>query len=315
MDLLNKKILIIGGTGFLGKYILQRLAKEKADITIASRNAESHLELKTAGSLGQVKLENLNIENRVELERLVSENEVIINCVGILYERKRNQFAQYHTKFPELLGGICKEHKIRSLIHISALGVDKVCNSKYSSSKHKGEEAILDQFPEAVILRPSVVFGTEDNFFNKFAQMASISPFLPLIAGGTTRFQPIYVADLAEAIFRILDRDIKSEIYELGGADILTFKEILEFILRTINKQRILLPLPLSITSFIASFTEIFAPQILTKDQVSLLKNDNVTQEKSKTLYHLDIQPKSHEDIVPKYLAKYQNHCYHNQEN
>jgi uncharacterized protein YbjT (DUF2867 family) len=313
MKLLNKKILIIGGTGFVGRHVLARLAKEKADITIASRTAESNLELKVSGNLGKITLKNVNIEDKSTLEKIVSEHEIVINCLGILYERKRNQFAEYHAKFPEFLGRICKEHNIKSLIHISALGVDKICNSKYASSKHKGEEAILAQFPETVILRPSVVFGTEDNFFNQFAQMTNISPFLPLIAGGRTKFQPIYVGDVAQAIFKILDNDIKAEIFELGGADILTFRQILEFILKTTQKNRILLPLPLPIASLIARFTEIFAPQILTKDQVALLKNDNITQEKAKTLYHLNIQPKNIEDIVPKYLAKYSNNCYYKQ--
>ncbi len=312
----NKIITIFGGSGFLGRYIVKELAKSGATINVVSRNPEQHLHLKTSGSVGQIRLIKINIHDSNELQQIVAQSNIVINAIGILYEKHKGDFTKIHTNFPERLAICASKAGIEKLIHISALGVDQASSSKYALSKLRGEEAISQNFANHVILRPSVVFGKEDNFINQFATIASFSPFLPLIGGGHTEFQPVYVNDIAKSVAKIASTEhgYLTNIYELGGPEVLTFKEILELILKYTKRKRILLPLSWKLAKFAAFFLEKLPQPLLTCDQVKLLKIDNVTQKNSLTFFDLQIQPQNIEEIIPTYLSNYLNNCYFNAE-
>jgi uncharacterized protein YbjT (DUF2867 family) len=305
-----KNITIFGGTGFLGRYVVKELAKLGYKINVLSRFPEDSQYLKTAASVGQIKFFRGNIFNKELIEKLVKDSDVVINLVGILYEKKKGDFIKYHAEFPGLISKLAAENNIKKLIHISALGVDKNVMSKYALSKFQGEELVKSNYKEAIILRPSIVFGCEDNFFNKFARMAQFSPFLPLIMGGKTKFQPVYVNDIAIAIKKIIQSDdIKMLTYEIAGPDVLDFKELLQLCLLYCGKKRLFVNLPKNLALFMAWFLEKFPNPQLTRDQVKMLINDNVTNQGSLTFFDLQIQPKNIEEIIPKYLGIYKNSC------
>jgi len=305
-----KNITIFGGTGFLGRYVVKELAKLGYKINILSRYPEDSLYLKTAASVGQIKFFRGNIFDDKLIEKLIKESDAVINLVGVLYEKKRGDFVKYHSQFPEYVAKLAAKYKIKKLIHVSALGVDKNVIAKYALSKFQGEELIKSNFKNAVILRPSVVFGAEDNFMNKFAKMACFSPFLPLIMGGSTKFQPVYVNDIALSVKKIIQTDdIKDKTYELAGPDILDFKKLLELCLLYSGKKRLFINLPRKIALFLAWFLEKLPNPQLTRDQVKMLANDNVTNQGALTFFDLQIQPKNIEEILPKYLDIYKTSC------
>ena len=233
-----------------------------------------------------------------------------MSLAGVLFESGTQNFSALHTHGVEKLAQMAKAVGVQRFVHVSALGVDKASGSRYARSKILGENAVLDAFPEATILRPSVIFGPEDNFVNMFASMACLSPVLPLIGGGKTRFQPVYVGDVAKAVEICLERaDTMGQIYELGGPEILNFREILNFILKTLGKKRLLLPIPFGIAPLFALGAELFgkiiAPPLLTHDQVKLLKHDNIVSANSQHFVHLGVSPIAMEMIIPEYLARY----------
>jgi NADH dehydrogenase len=303
MQLNNKIITIFGGSGFLGRHIVKSLAQSGATINILTRDPEKALFLKMAGSVGQINLIRGNISNTKLVEELVKNSHIIINAVGILFEKRKFDFVNTHAKFPETLAHAAQRYNIERFIHISALGCDVDTQSNYAKTKLAGETAILNTFPTATILRPSVIFGKEDNFFNQFAKMAKYSPFLPLIGGGKNYFQPVYVGDIAKAINKILQNPrTKGKIYELGGPDVVSFKQVLQYTSQTINRHPILLNIPFPIAKLIAYFMELLPTPPLTRDQVKSLQTDNVTHGKHKTFFDLGIHTKTIEETVPQYL-------------
>lgn len=299
-------VTIFGGSGFIGRQVVYALAKEGYRIKVASRSAEDSMPLKTAGAVGQIIPISCDVLKPELVRQAVTNSHIVINLVGILYPKGRQTFQAMHVQAPEYITKAAKDAGVKRLIHMSSLGADRAKTSKYAVTKLFGEQKVKTIFPDVTILRPSVVFGENDNFFNLFARMAKISPFLPLIGGGRTLFQPVFVGDIASAIVEILKDDgSKKRIYELAGPDTLSFKEILQFILKHIDRKRILLPIPFWLAKLKAFFLEILPNPPLTRDQVELLKYDNVVTPKSLGFSDLGIAPKSINEIVPGYLANY----------
>jgi uncharacterized protein YbjT (DUF2867 family) len=294
MILNNQTITIFGGTGFVGRYIIRVLAKTGARINVLSRSPNEYSFLKTAGSLGQISFFQGSIKDHDLIEELIAKSDVVINAVGILFEKKGQSFIEVHSDFPEFIAKMAYKYQIKKLLHISALGIDEAINSKYAASK----------------------FGEEDQFFNKFAQLTSFSPFLPLIEQGKTRFQPVYVADVSRAIYNIMVYEgYDNKTYELGGPDIYSFKEIYEYILKVLGRKRFLIKLPNFVAKIMALIFELMPTPMLTIDQLKLLKTDNITKKKVNSFFHLQIQPYKIEEIVPKYLQMYKSDCYHRKDN
>ncbi len=299
-------ITLIGGSGFLGRYVARRLAKAGYRLRIICRNPDAAAHLKTAGDVGQIALVAGNIARPETLRGKLDGSFAVINLVGVLFESGKQNFTALHAKGAETLALMARDSGAQRFIQISSLGVDRAADSAYARTKLLGEKAVLAAFPAATILRPSVVFGAEDNFFNQFAQMASLAPALPLIGGGKTRFQPVYVDDVAAAVEASLnDETTMGETYELGGPRVYSFREILEYILRTTNRRRYLAPLPMALASMIGAASEILPRPPLTRDQVRLLKYDNIVSPGARSFAHLGITPTAVETIVPGYLARY----------
>lgn len=304
---MNQKVItIIGGTGFLGRYIVKALASAGYTIRVISRHPESALHLKTAGDVGQVVLMGGNLNDPDSLFGKIDGSYAVINLVGVLFEGRRQRFGNLHAKGAEKLAQIAKNCGVERFIQISALGVDKAATSQYARSKFQGEKAVLAAFPQATILRPSVVFGPEDNFYNQFARMACFAPALPLIGGGKSRFQPVYVMDIARAVVACLRQDeTRGQVYELAGSQVYSFKQILQYILQVTGKHRWLMPLPFALASLIGAVGEWLPVPPLTRDQVRLLKYNNVATPGAPGFAQLGITPTAVEMVVPEYLGRY----------
>jgi uncharacterized protein YbjT (DUF2867 family) len=301
-----KIVTIIGGTGFVGRYVVRLLAKSGYRLRVIARNPDAALPLKTAGDVGQIVLMSGNLAKPETLAGKLEDSFAVINLVGILFERGRQSFTHLHAQGAEKLAQMARTAGVKRFIHMSSLGVDKTSGSQYARSKMLGEKAIAAAFPQSTILRPSVIFGPEDNFFNQFAQMASLAPLLPLIGGGQTRFQPVYVGDIAAAVEAALVRDdVQGQMYELGGPQVYTLKEIFEYVLTTTGKHRKLLSVPFGIASAMGAMSELLPRPPLTRDQVKLLKHDNVVSPGAKTFAQLGISPTTIDIVVPDYLARF----------
>jgi NADH dehydrogenase len=300
-------VTIVGGTGFVGRYIVKLLAARGYTIQVISRFPDNALYLKTAGDVGQIVLTQGNLARPETLVGKLAGSYAVINLVGLLHESGGGQnFNKLHAQGAEKLAKMARASGVQRFIQMSALGVDKARGSLYARTKLLGEKAVFTAFPEATILRPSVMFGPEDNFFNKFARLAMISPALPLIGNGRTRFQPVYVGDVARAVQACLARvDTMGMTYELGGPQVYTFKELLQFMLQTIGRERMLIPVPFSLAALKALFLERLPRPLITRDQVRLLKSDNTVGLGAQTFANLGIHPTAMEIIVPEYLAAY----------
>ncbi len=300
-------VTIVGGSGFLGRYVVRLLASRGYTIRVISRHPEAALHLKPAGDVGQIVLQAGDLSRPETLDGKLEGSFAVVNLVGILYESGRQSFARLHAKGPETLARMALAAGAQRFIQVSALGVDKARGSHYARTKLLGEKAVAGAFPEATILRPSIMFGPEDNFFNQFARMASLAPALPLIGGGKTRFQPVYVGDVARAMQACLVRpETRGTIYELGGPQVYTFRELLQFMLQTIGKERALIPVPFALASLKAVVAQhLPQPFRFTPDQVKLLKCDNVVTQGMLTFADLGIHPTAMELIVPEYLARF----------
>ena len=302
----QKIATIFGASGFIGRHLIRRLTEKNFRIVAATRSPYLHGYLKPLGNPGQIDLEKVNLFNENRLRTLIKNSDVVINLVGILYENKKQKFENIHARFPDLLSKLCSELNIEKLIHISALGINETVSSQYMQSKLKGEKNILNNFNHSIILRPSIVFGPEDKFFNQFASLAEFLPALPLIGGGQTKFQPIYVSDLCKAIVAVLDKEeVNENIYELGGSQIFTFKELMEILLKQIKKKRFLVPIPFSFAKFLAKILQLLPKPMLTTDQVEMLKYDNVVTNNYPTLKDLKINPKTIDSVLPNYIWRF----------
>lgn len=302
----QRVVTIIGGTGFLGRYVVRQLARAGYRLRVVARNPEAALHLKTAGDVGQIALIAGNLNDMSTIAPALKGAYAVVNLVGVLAEGGSQGFSRLHAQGAERLAFAAHIAGVQRFIHISALGVDKAQNSAYARSKLNGEKAVQAAFPNATILRPSVVFGAEDNFFNQFARMASLAPALPLIGGGKTTFQPVYVGDIAQAVETSLARaDTAGETYELGGPHTYSFRQILEYILLLIGRSRLLVTIPFPLASLIGSVAQLLPRPPLTRDQVKLLKHHNVVGRDTKCFAHLGITPTAIEMVVPGYLARF----------
>ena len=303
----NQKIIaIFGAGGFLGKHLMRQLTKLDYRVKVATRNPFLKGYLKPLGNPGQIELFKTNIFNSEEVKQVLENCDLAINLVGILYETRSQKFNQIHSDFPNLLAKLCNELSVKNLIHVSALGVKDKHDSKYMQSKLQGEKNILDTFKPSVILRPSIVFGPEDKFFNTFASVAQFSPFLPLIGGGKTKFSPIYVGDVAKAIAKALElNNSEPKIFELGGPEDYSFKELMEILLTEIKKKRFLIPIPFGVAKFQSYFLQMMPNPLLTPDQVELLKHNNIVSGDHPTLKDLGVTGTPIQSILPKYIYRF----------
>ena len=303
----NQKIIaIFGAGGFIGKHLMRQLTRLDYRVKVATRDPYLKGYLKPLGSPGQIELFKTNIFNEEDVRKVLKNCDLAINLVGILYETRRQKFNQIHSQFPFLLSRLCNEFGIKNLVHISALGVKEKHSSKYMQSKLQGEKNIIDNFKSSVILRPSIVFGPEDKFFNTFASLAQFSPFLPLIGGGKTKFAPIYVGDVAKAIVKALElNNSVPKIYELGGPQNYSFKELMEILLTEIKKKRLLIPIPFGFAKFQSYFLQMMPNPLLTPDQVELLKHNNIVSEDYPNLKDLGITGTPIQSILSKYIYRF----------
>jgi len=304
----NQKIIgIFGAGGFLGKHLMRQLTKLDYRVKVATRNPYLKGYLKPLGNPGQIELFKTNIFNPEDVKQVLKNCNIAINLVGILYETRKQKFNQIHAQFPNLLSELCNELGIKKLVHVSALGVKEGHPSQYMQSKLQGEKNIQYTFQQSVILRPGIMFGPEDKFFNIFATLAQFSPALPLIGGGKTVFEPIYVGDVAQTIVKSLElNNSKPSIYELGGANY-SFKELMQILLSEINKKRFLIPIPWGMAKFQSYFLQMLPTPLLTPDQVTMLRYDNVVSGEYKTLKNLKIKPTTIQSILPKYIYRFRS--------
>ena len=303
----QKTICIFGGAGFIGHNITQELARAGFRIKVATRYPESAYALKPCGDVGQVVAMKCDYRDEDSIADVIKGSDAVINLVGVLYETRKNKFIRVHSELPEMIARLSKEQGVAQFIHVSALGIAE-SQSKYAKSKLSGEEALLEQYCDATVLRPSVVFGAGDNFFNMFAKMATMLPALPLIGGGQTKFQPVYVGDIADAIINILTGkagDAKGKIYELAGPEVVSFKEIYQILLDEINRDRKLMPVPWAIAKIQGAVLGLLPKPLLTIDQVRSLKFDNVKDKDSLGLNDLAVEPTAMRVILPRYLFNY----------
>ena len=303
----NRLITIFGGTGFIGRYVVRRLAAQHARIRVVSRDWGVHgRDLQPMGAVGQIVGGPLDLRNQDALAETFAGNHAVINLIGILYETRRQQFAEVQAALPGRIARAARAAGVQRLVQISAIGADPGSSSAYARSKAEGEQAARAAFPEATVIRPSIVIGPEDGFFNRFAAMARLLPALPLIGGGETRFQPVYVGDVAAAIVAALEREeARGQTYELGGPQVYSFAELMRYMLEVIGRKRMLVPLSFDLARLQARVLEKLPVPPLTTDQVELLKTDNVVGSDARTLADLGIAPTPIELVVPDYLARY----------
>ena len=280
-----KNCLIFGGSGQIGRNLIRKLTKKNYQVTVVTRNIhqKSYI-IKTQANAGYIDIVESNIFEEQKLRKLFEKADVCINLIGILFESKKgNTFKNIHTIFPSLLSKLSKEYKLKHFIHLSALGINEAIDSVYAKSKLEGEERILKNFPLATIIRPSIVYSVDDNFTTNFMTLLNRLPIFPLYYEGKTKFAPIHCSDLTDVIFNVISNNVNSKIIECVGPEIISFKEILEKLLNLIGKKRLLIPMPLPIAQISARFFEIMPKPLLTRDQLKLLKYDNVLSGKYKS--------------------------------
>jgi uncharacterized protein YbjT (DUF2867 family) len=302
-------VTVYGGSGFLGRHVVRALAKRNYRIRVAVRRPELAGFLQPLGRVGQIHAVQTNLRHAPSVNAAARDAQVLINLVGILFERGRQRFDAIHTYGAEQVALAASAHGAH-LVHVSAIGADEKSASAYARSKANAEQLVLSAQPSTTIMRPSILFGPEDDFFNRFAALARFSPALPLIGGGLTRFQPAFVGDVATAVANAVDGKARPGIvYELGGPDVRTFKELMQFVLATIERKRLLVPLPFFLAKLQATFLQYLPKPLLTPDQVELLRTDNVVSQSAKsdgrTLSGLGIEPEPVEAIVPSYLWRF----------
>ena len=297
-------VVVFGGSGFVGRHIVRRLAKDGFKLRAVMRRPNEALFLKTAGRTGQIELVQGNIRDEASVRAALEGASAVVNAVGILYETGPQKFDAVQSAGAARLATLAAERGIDRFVQISAIGADAGSASAYARSKAEGEAAILAACPQAHILRPSIVVGPEDDFFNRFARMAQIAPALPLIGGGLTRYQPVGVFDVAQAVAACLAH-APSGIYELGGPQIYTFRDLMELMLDKIGKRRLLVPLPFAAAGMLAQFTRVLPKPPLTPDQVILLRSDNVVGEDVPDLAALGIEATPIAALLDSYLGRY----------
>lgn len=301
----NQIVTVFGGTGFIGRHLISVLAKRGARIRVPTRNPQRALPLKPMGGVGQIVGERYDLRSDESLAYALRDADMVVNLIGILHGSE-TAFKTLQAELPGRIGRAASAGGLRRMLQISAIGADANSPSVYARTKAEGEAGAQAAFPDVTVLRPSVVFGPDDAFFNRFAAMSRLSPVLPLIGGGRTRFQPVYVGDVAAAGVAALTRDdAKGQTYELGGPKVYTFKELMQYLLGVVRRDRWLVSLPFEVASVQARFAELLPEPPLTRDQVLLLKSDNVVGKDAYGLRELGVSPTPVEAIVPQYLRRY----------
>jgi NADH dehydrogenase len=302
-------VTVFGGSGFLGRHLIRALARQGYRIRNAVRRPDLAFHLQPLGRVGQIHSVQANLRYPASVERALEGADVAINLVGILYERGKQRFEAVQAQGAASVARAASAASAR-MIHVSALGAAPNSPALYARTKAAGEQAVLAAAPEATIFRPSILFGPEDDFFNRFAAMARMSPMLPLVGGGATKFQPVFVGDVAQAIAKAVGGRAKGgTIYELGGPEVRSFRELMEYVLAVTERKRLLMPLPFGLAKLQAFFLQFMPTPLLTPDQVELLRADNVVSEaavsEGRTLQALGIEPAAMEAIVPGYLWRF----------
>jgi NADH dehydrogenase len=306
---LDTLVTVFGGSGFLGRHVVRALASRQYRVRVAVRRPDLAFHLQPLGRVGQIHAVQANLRYPDSVEAAVRDADIVVNLVGILFERGRQDFDAVMTEGAETVARAASAAGA-PLVHLSAIGADASALSHYARAKAEGERLVLAAHNTATVFRPSVVFGPEDDFFNRFAALARMSPVLPLLGGGQTRMQPVFAGDVAEAIAKAVDGETKpGAIYELGGPDVRTFKELMELVLATIERRRLLVPVPFGLMKLQATLLQYLPKPPITPDQVELLKRDNVVGEDARrdgrTLEGLGITPESVAAIVPSYLWRF----------
>ena len=302
-------VTVFGGSGFVGRHVVRALAKRHYRIRVAVRRPELANHLQPLGRVGQIHAVQANVRHPGSVAAAVRDADAVVNLVGILREQGRQRFDTVQREGAGAVAKAAALHGAR-LVHMSALGADATATSLYARSKAAGEQAVLAAVPGATIVRPSIVFGPEDDFFNKFASLARFLPALPLIGGGKTRFQPVFAGDVAAAIAAaVAGETTPGGAYELGGPEVLTFRELMQYVLKTVERRRLLLPIPFGLAKLQATFMQLLPNAPLTRDQVEMLKRDSVVSEEAvregRTLAGLGLEPTSVQAIVPSYLWRF----------
>ena len=306
-------VTVFGGSGFLGKHVVRALVKDGWRVRVPLRSPHTAQELKVIGDVGQVQLMQANIRFPQSVERAVEGSDAVINLVALLFEAGKQNFESVHVRGAETLANAAKAAGIHNVVQVSAIGADIDSDSDYARTKGEAEAAIRAAVPSADIMRPSILFGAEDDFFNRFASMAQFVPALPLIGGGETKMQPVYAGDVAQAIAKVVGQGTSGKTYELGGPQSYSFKELMQFMLETIDRKRFLLPIPWFAANMMGFMGEIsgyapFLEPFLTRDQVKNLKIDNVVADDAFGFSDLGIKLETMETIVPTYIARYRKY-------
>ncbi|MBX6742029.1 MAG: complex I NDUFA9 subunit family protein [Acetobacteraceae bacterium] len=301
----RKVATVFGGSGFIGRYVVQRLAHRDYIVRVAVTDPGGARFLQTQGRVAQIVPLAANVTDERAVARAVAGADLVVNLVGILHERRKGDFQRLMAEGAGRVARLAAAAEVERLVHISAIGADPQSPSAYGRAKAEGEQAVRAAFPQATILRPSIVFGQEDQFFNRFGRLARLLPFMPVIAGNT-RMQPVYVGDVADAVLAAAEReDAQGRIYELGGPQVLSFRELLRFVLTATGQRKPLVDVPVGLARLQATLSEFLPSPPLTRDQLLMLKRDNVVAEGALGLPDLGIQPKALEAVVPGYLARF----------
>lgn len=311
MEVADRLVTVFGGSGFIGRYLVKRLSSRGDRVRVAVRDVENARFLRPMGDVGQIVPVPADIRDDDSVISAVQDADAAIFSVGILYSRGLQTFQSIHVEGAERVAKAAAECGVERLVHVSALGSDSSSESAYAASKAAGEARVRAAFPSATVVRPSVVFGAEDRFFNRFAAIARMSPVLPIFGhglrdAGSSRLQPVYVGDVAGAIARVLDTGAsKGRTYELGGPRTYSYREIMELICRQTGRRRLLAPVPFRVARIKALFLELLPTPPLTRDQLALLSEDNVVADDTLGFSHLGMTPRSVESTVPRYLRRY----------
>ena len=285
-----KEILVFGASGQIGRHLIRKFTKNNYKVVAVTRNIhQKGYILKTQANPGYLEIVELPYFNIEKIKDLLEECSICINLIGILFEKKNNNFKNIHSDFPDLLSKFSAKKNIEKLIHLSSLGIEKSIDSNYAISKLDGENKIKDNFNRSIILKPSIVYSVDDNFTTNFMTLLNRLPFMPLYYEGKTKFSPIHVTDLAQIIFDVVQGKVNEQTIECIGPEILTFKEIILKLLKTIDKKRLLIPLPLAFAKTLAKIFEIIPNPLITVDQINLLKYDNIASGKYKTNFDLGL--------------------------
>jgi NADH dehydrogenase len=309
---MSKLVTIYGGSGFLGRYVARRMAKQGWWVRVATRRPNDAMFVRTYGNVGQVEPVFCNIRDDASVAAAMTGAEAVVNCAGILTEKGRNSFDAVQAEGPGRIARIAAETGVARMVHISAIGADAEAESDYARTKAEGEAAVLAHMPGAMILRPSIMFGAEDEFFNRFANMTKFGPVLPMV-GGSTRFQPVYVDDVAAAVEMGVLGTAPGGVYELGGPDVRSFRELMQEMLSVIQRRRALIDLPIFVAKLMAAGLSaaqfltagLFRNEVLTADQIVNLQKDNVVSGDHKGLDDLGIVPTATEVVLPGYLWRF----------